>query len=882
MSLFVNLMALAVPVFVLQIYDRVVFHAGLNTLYGLVIGMAVVLVFDWILRQSRARILQTVAARADVEVGRRLFNKMMALPLPTLESRPAAFWHALFRDVDTVRNTVSGASAVLLCDLPFTILFLGLVFVIAEPIAWVLLVMLPIFVFVAWRSGSVMASASRSEQTTTLDRERLVAELVSGRTTVKALALEGAMRPLWEERHAATIERAVSRGARTDAYTNLATTLTMVTTVALTAVGAIAIINQQLTIGALIATNILASRLLGPLTQLVAQWRTYAACGDAARRLGEVFEMPDELRSSEMQIESLEGDLVVEGASFAYAPDARPAIDGVRHTFKAPGVHALIGRNGSGKTTLLKMLQGLYGPSEGRVLLGGADLSQFTRAQLARWIGYMPQECTLFAGTLRDNIAVRMPDASDEEVIAAATLAGAHTHILDLPDGYGTEVGEAGAKLSAGQRQRVAIARALIGNPSVVLMDEPSSNLDREAEHDLRTTLATLGKDKLVVVVTHSPILLGVCDTLVALDKGRIAIAGPSREILPRVLGGGQHVLLVVVIGAGQRQLGVVGVLVGPAEVEDALEVLGGALVLLSLVELHPFLIGLLRGVVPQPPGTRTRRKAKQDDHEHDEEDGRAGERPEDVAGDPLGGAGRRQRVGERDAAAEQQDRPPVDVDEVLPLDGVREHERRDRVQPDHHVVQQPLVALHAEQRRSLAAVERRPYGVGDLQADQTGRPLEQPLQPADHPQRRRRAEDVRHPSAARGELPLLPEVLAGLLAGGAHVVDLRREQHEREHVPDDRERDGDDREADQEPVGRFTGIDQHPTADGGGDMQRFHAARVHRFHGRRQDPLEMQCQPETRPQLLEVDILTDVGQQAGTDVIGPAILQRPIKEDAA
>ncbi len=541
MSFFVNLMALSVPVFVLQIYDRVVFHAGLSTLHGLVIGMAAVLVFDWVLRQSRARILQTVAARTDVEVGRRLFDKMMALPLPALESRAAAAWHSLFRDVDIVRNAVSGASAVLLCDLPFAILFLGLVFIIAEPIAWVLVIMLPIFVFVAWRSGAVMASAGRAERDSALDRERLTAELVAGRTTVKALALDRAMRPLWEERHAATIERAIDRGARADSFTNLATTLTMATTVALTAVGAVAIINQQLTIGALIATNILASRLLGPLTQLVTQWRTYATCADAVRRLGDVFALPDERPSAEIQIERLAGDLVVDNVSFTYATDGRPAVEGLRHTFRSPGVHALVGRNGSGKTTLIKLLQGLYAPTEGRVLLGGADLSQFTRAQLARWIGYVPQECTLFAGTLRDNIAVRSPDASDAEIIAAATLAGAHAQILDLPDGYGTDVGEAGARLSAGQRQRVAIARGLLGDPTVVLMDEPSSNLDREAEHDLRRTIAELGKDRLVIVVTHSPILLGACQWLMAMDKGRVALAGPTEEILPRMMGGGRR-----------------------------------------------------------------------------------------------------------------------------------------------------------------------------------------------------------------------------------------------------------------------------------------------------------------------------------------------------
>ena len=538
MALFVNILALAVPVFVLQVYDRVVFHAGLSTLQGLVIGMAAVLVFDYVLRQARARVMQTVALRIDVVVGRRLFDKLMSLPLQVLESRPAAYWQALFRDVDVVRNTVSGASALLIADLPFAVLFLGLTFVIAAPIAWVLLVILPLFLFVAWRSGNTMATANRAERESALARDGLIAEMIAGRTTIKALALDRAMRPYWEERHADNIERAAVRGAKADGYANLGATLTMLTTVALTTVGAVAIINQQLTIGALIATNMLSGRLLGPFNQLVGTWRTYAGFRQAIERLGHVFNMASERQTGEIELQRPRGEITLEDVAFSYAESAKPVVDTVSVTFPAGGVHALIGRNGSGKSTLLKLAQGLYPPSKGRVLLDGADVAQFTRTELARWIGYVPQECVLFAGTLRDNIGYRKPEATDEEIIAAATTAGVHEFIIDLPDGYASEIGEAGQRLSAGQRQRIAIARALVGDPPVLLLDEPSSNLDRQAEQELRNTLAAIGKDRTVVVVTHSPILLSVCKDLVALDRGRIALAGPADEILPRLWGG--------------------------------------------------------------------------------------------------------------------------------------------------------------------------------------------------------------------------------------------------------------------------------------------------------------------------------------------------------
>lgn len=541
MASFVNILALAVPVFVLQVYDRVVFHAGLSTLQGLVLGMIVVLVFDFILRQARARLLQKVALRVDVVVGRKLFGKLMGLPLQTLESRPSAYWQSLFRDVDVVRNTVSGASALLMADLPFALLFLALTFVIAPPVAWILLIILPLFLLVAWRSGKTMASATEEERNSVLARDRLISEIIAGRATVKALALDGAMRPLWEERHADNIERAIARGGKADGYANLGTTLTMLTTISLTSLGAIAIVNQELTIGALIAANMLSGRLIGPLNQLVGSWRPYTAFRQSIGRLGQVFAIPSDRETSAIEFNRPRGRITLETVSFSYSHRARPAVDGINLSFPVTGVHALIGRNGSGKSTLLKLIQGLYQPSTGRVLLDGADINQFTRAELAGWIGYVPQECVLFAGTLRENICHRKPSATDEEVIEAATAAGVHSFIVDLADGYATNIGESGHCLSAGQRQRIAVARALVGCPPLLLLDEPSSNLDRDTEIELGNALAAIGQERTVLVVTHSPILLSICRNIFAVDKGQVVLSGPSVEILPQILSRGRR-----------------------------------------------------------------------------------------------------------------------------------------------------------------------------------------------------------------------------------------------------------------------------------------------------------------------------------------------------
>jgi PrtD family type I secretion system ABC transporter len=537
LSFYVNLLALAVPVFALQVYDRVIFQHGLSTLQALVVGMAAAVAFDFVMRQSRARILQTVALRLDVAVGRQLFEKFVSLPLPVLENRASGHWLALFRDVEAVRNTLSGASAVLVCDLPFVLLFLALIFVVAAPAAWVLVLVLPAFLLVAWRSGRTMTEASRCEREQARSRDELVTEMIAARSTIKALGLEQAIRPLWEERHARTIEQAIVRGAQADGHANLSQTLMIVTSVTMTTVGALAILEQQLTIGALIAANMLSSRLLGPLNQLVGQWRAYTAFRQAAERLGQTFALASERAKGAIDGLQPKGRVTLEAISFGYASTIRPAVAALSLDLGPGGLHAVVGANGSGKSTVLKLMQGLYPPADGRVLLDAADIAQFGRAEIARWIGYVPQECVLLAGTIRDNIAHRLPDADDAEIIRAARAAGAHGFVVDLPDGYATPVGEAGGRLSAGQRQRLAIARALLGMPPVLLMDEPSSNLDREAEAALRASLLAMSREHTVIVVSHALALLSACDSITVLDGGRLVITGPPRAVLGRLCG---------------------------------------------------------------------------------------------------------------------------------------------------------------------------------------------------------------------------------------------------------------------------------------------------------------------------------------------------------
>ena len=236
-----------------------------------------------------------------------------------------------------------------------------------------------------------------------------------------------------------------------------------------------------------------------------------------------------------MKLERPRGEIVLESVTYRYAEQAPPVIDGLRMTIKPGGLISIMGPNGSGKTTLVKLILGLYRPSGGRVLLDNADVAQFTRHELARWMGYVPQDMFLFAGSIRDNIAKGKPDATDEEVLRAARLAGLHAHVIDYPDGYATDIGEAGRVMPGGVRQRLTIARALMGDPPVLLMDEPSSNLDREGEADLCRTLTELAKDHTVIAVTHSPAILAASYQVVVMQKGRAVRAGRPQDLLPQL-----------------------------------------------------------------------------------------------------------------------------------------------------------------------------------------------------------------------------------------------------------------------------------------------------------------------------------------------------------
>lgn len=536
-SLFTNMLALAVPLYTLQVYDRVVGHQATTTLVALATGVILAIIFDFLLRAARSRLLQDTAIHIDAQLGRHLYNRFRVLPLHVLESKPTNYWRSLFQDTQIIRSVFSGPSAVLVADIPFALLYLIVIFIIATPIAWALLIIIPAFLLLTWWSTRKVAQASATETKRNLTHDMLISEMLAGRVTVKSLRIDAVTQPHYEDLHADSIEESYLRGVKTDNSIALGQSLSLSSTALLVTLGALAIINGEMTIGALIATTMLTSRIIAPLNQLLSSWRGFARCKQAIDHLDTLEDLPREKDESALERPRPQGVMQVEDITVRYEGADQPIIKNCSFVLQPGQMVGLVGRNGCGKSTLVKTLQGLYTPEAGRILLDGADINQFSRAEMTQWVGYVPQECFLFNGTIRENIAKAWPEATDQSVLAAARLAGADEFIIDLPNGYDTEIGEDGNRLSGGQRQRLAIARALLRNPPVLLLDEVTSNLDSASELRLRQHLMALAKDRSIVVATHSLPILRSCNRIIVMESGKISKDGPAQEVLEEITG---------------------------------------------------------------------------------------------------------------------------------------------------------------------------------------------------------------------------------------------------------------------------------------------------------------------------------------------------------
>jgi subfamily B ATP-binding cassette protein HlyB/CyaB len=535
-SFVIQLFSLATPLFTQVIIDKVLMHKSLATLHVLAAGMLIMIVFEAILTILKTHLLAHTSNRIDVALGARLFRHLLHIPLRYFETRRVGDTVARVRELENIRQFITGSSINVVLDLLFTVLFVAVMFVYSGALTCVTLACIPLFVALSVVMRPLMRRRLEEKFDRGAENQSYLVETVTGVQTVKAMALEPVFYRRWEEQ----LARYLAASFRTSHLSGIGGALGQIiqklSTLSILWVGAYLVMEGRLTVGQLIAFQMLSARVISPILRIVQLWQDFQQVGISVDRLGDLLNTRAEpmLSPTKMSLPPITGAIRLESVRFRYQLDGPEVLRNLSLDIPAGTVVGVVGRSGSGKSTLAKLLQRLYIPESGRVLIDGIDLQQADPLWLRRQIGVVLQESFLFNGTIRDNIAIHLPNAAMPQIVEVAKLAGAHDFILELPEAYDTPVGERGTALSGGQRQRIAIARALLANPRILILDEATSALDYESERVIHENLGRICRGRTVFIIAHRLSTIRHAGTIVVLDKGQLAEQGTHSELLAR------------------------------------------------------------------------------------------------------------------------------------------------------------------------------------------------------------------------------------------------------------------------------------------------------------------------------------------------------------
>lgn len=532
-SLFLQLFALVSPLFFQVVMDKVLVHRGVSTLDVLVIGLVVVVVFESTLAVLRSYVFSHTTSRIDVELGSRLYRHLLNLPLNYFQARRVGDSVARVRELEHIRSFLTGNALTLVLDLLFSVVFIAVMLLYSLPLTLIVLTSLPLYVALSLLVVPVLRGRLNEKFARGAENQSLLVETVTGIQTVKAAALEPQMARRWDQQLAAYVSASFRTGVLSSGANEGVALIGKLVNAATLWYGAHLVMEGALTVGMFVAFNMFAGRVAQPIMRMAQLWTDFQQTGISMARLGDILNTRTELPpSNAAQLPPLKGRIQFDAVSFRYRPEAQPVLQQLSLDVKAGEVIGIVGRSGSGKSTLTKLMQRLYSPEQGRVLVDGLDISLIDAAQLRRQIGVVLQENLLFNRSVRENIAIVDPAAPIEAVMHAAQLAGAHDFISELPEGYDTVVGEQGASLSGGQRQRIAIARALFTDPRVLILDEATSALDYESEAILQRNMRAICRGRTVVIIAHRLSSVRQAHRIVVMDKGRIVEAGSHDQLL--------------------------------------------------------------------------------------------------------------------------------------------------------------------------------------------------------------------------------------------------------------------------------------------------------------------------------------------------------------
>lgn len=535
-SLVLQVFALVTPIFTQVIIDKVLVHRGITTLDVLAIGLIAIALFEALLNILRTYVFTHTTSKVDITLSVRLIKHLLALPLRYFEVRRVGDTVARVRELENIRQFLTGTPLTSLLDVMFMVIFIAVMFFYSTTLTFVALAALPCFAALSAFVTPMLRHRLNERFNSGADAQSYLVETVSGIQTVKSFALEPQAQKKWEGLLSSyirasfkTYQLSGTAGA-IGQFINRASALTILW------LGAHLVMNGKLTVGQLIAFQMLSSRVSDPVLRLVQMWQDFQQTGISIKRLGDIFNTKPEpaMNTAKARLPAVKGAIRLEAVRFRYRVDGAEILRNITLDIEQGLTVGIVGRSGSGKSTLAKLMQRLYIPEAGRILIDGIDISLADPAWLRRQIGVVLQENFLFNASVRDNIAIHYPSANMSNIIRVAQLAGAHDFILELPEAYDTMVGEKGTALSGGQRQRIAIARALLMNPRILIFDEATSALDYESERIIQGNLSKICHGRTVIIIAHRLSTLRHAHKIIVVDRGELVESGSHEELIKR------------------------------------------------------------------------------------------------------------------------------------------------------------------------------------------------------------------------------------------------------------------------------------------------------------------------------------------------------------
>lgn len=537
LSFLLQVLGLASPFFVQNIIDKVLVHRAADALDILVLGMVICTLFQQIMTGLRTYLFANITSKMDVVLSSRLYKNITSLPISYFQKWQVGDVVSRIGELETLRNFMTGASLTIILDIVFAVFYFAVMFLYYSRIlSLVVLVMIPMFVLLNLIVAPIFKRLINERFLIASENRSFLIETITGIHTVKATSVENNFIRRYEEMLARLVKASLDVVNLANIANSIGSFFFSIFNLVILWVGSYYVMEGDITVGELIAFQMIAGQLIGPVMRLINQWQDFQKVRVSMERLSDIMDEETEpaFNPSRTTLPSLRGEIAMEKLAFSYTEEGGKVLDNVNIRIPAGMKVGIVGRSGSGKSTLTKLIQRLYLPDTGRILIDGVDIAQVEPAWLRRQIGVVLQDSMLFSGSIEDNIRIAAPNATHEEIVNAAKLAGADEFISQFQHGYDSSVGERGSLLSGGQRQRIAIARALISNPRILIFDEATSALDYESENIIMNNIEPISRGRTMLMIAHRLSTVRDCDAIIVIDKGRIIEAGTHDELMKR------------------------------------------------------------------------------------------------------------------------------------------------------------------------------------------------------------------------------------------------------------------------------------------------------------------------------------------------------------